>query len=81
MNQAQRREFVEKHRTGIFGFQRKHGPPSMSVVYYVVDGDDLLVSTMAERAKTKATNAREKLPCACWTRNGRSRTCSSTGPR
>jgi len=54
MNQSQRREFVEKHRTCIFGFQRKHGPPSMSVVYYVVDGDDLLISTMAERAKAKA---------------------------
>ena len=54
MNQAQRREFVEKHRTCIFGFQRKQGPPSMSVVYYVVDGDDLLISTMAARAKAKA---------------------------
>ena len=54
MNQTQRREFVEKHRTCIFGFQRRHGPPSMSVVYYVMDGDDLLISTMAERAKAKA---------------------------
>ena len=26
----------------------------MTVVYYVVDGDDLLVSTMAERGKAKA---------------------------
>lgn len=54
MNQQQRREFVESHRTCIFGFQRKQGPPSMSVVYYVTDGDDLLVSTMRERAKAKA---------------------------
>ena len=54
MNQAERRAFVERHRTCIFGFQRKQGPPSMSVVYYVVDGDDLLVSTMAARAKAKA---------------------------
>jgi PPOX class probable F420-dependent enzyme len=54
MNQGERRDFVEKHRTCIFGFQRKHGPPSMSVVYYVMDGDDILVSTMAERAKAKA---------------------------
>jgi PPOX class probable F420-dependent enzyme len=54
MDQAQRRTFVERHRTCIFGFQRKHGPPSMSVVYYVTDGDDILVSTMAERAKAKA---------------------------
>ena len=54
MDQQERRAFVEKHRTCIFGFQRKQGPPSMSVVYYVVDGDDLLVSTMRERAKAKA---------------------------
>jgi PPOX class probable F420-dependent enzyme len=54
MNQAERRAFVERHRTCIFAFQRKNGPPSMSVVYYVVDGDDLLVSTMAARAKAKA---------------------------
>jgi PPOX class probable F420-dependent enzyme len=54
MNQAERRTFVETHRTCIFGFQRKQGPPSMSVVYYVVDGDDLLVSTMAARAKARA---------------------------
>lgn len=54
MNQAERREFVEKHRTCVFAFQRKQGPPSMSVVYYVMDDDDLLISTMAERAKAKA---------------------------
>ena len=51
MNQAERRAFVAKHRTCIFGFQRKQGPPSMSVVYYVLEGDDILISTMAERAK------------------------------
>jgi PPOX class probable F420-dependent enzyme len=54
MNQDQRRQFVESHRTCNFGFQRRNGPPSMSVVYYVVDGDDVLVSTMNERAKAKA---------------------------
>ena len=54
MNQAERRAFVAGHRTCIFGFQRKHGPPSMSVVYYVMDGDDILISTMAERAKARA---------------------------
>lgn len=54
MDQQQRRAFVESHRTCVFGFQRKQGPPSMSVVYYVVDGDDLLVSTMRARAKAKA---------------------------
>ena len=64
MNQAERRAFVENHRTCIFAFQRRHGPPSMSVVYYVLDGDDLLVSTMAARAKAKAV-ARTKEASVC----------------
>lgn len=64
MDQAARRAFVETHRTCIFGFQRKQGPPSMSVVYYVMDGDDLLVSTMAARAKAKAiARTREATVC------------------
>jgi PPOX class probable F420-dependent enzyme len=54
MNAEERREFVERHRTCVFGYQRKEGPPSMSVVYYTMDGDDLLISTMADRAKAKA---------------------------
>jgi nitroimidazol reductase NimA-like FMN-containing flavoprotein (pyridoxamine 5'-phosphate oxidase superfamily) len=64
MNQAQRRAFVENHRTCVFGFQRKQGPPSMSVVYYVMDGHDLLISTMADRAKAKAIGrTREAAVC------------------
>lgn len=54
MNAEERREFVERHRTCVFGYQRKEGPPSMSIVYYTMDGDDLLISTMADRAKAKA---------------------------
>src|SRR5215470_7980533 len=54
MDKDARRAFVEAHRTCIFAYQRRKGPPSMSVVYYVMDGDDLLVSTMAARAKAKA---------------------------
>lgn len=54
MNGRERREFVRKHRTCVFGFGRKEHGPSMSVVYYVMDGDDLLVSTMEGRAKAKA---------------------------
>lgn len=50
----ERREFVRRHRTCVFGFNRKQGPPSMSIVYYVCDGDEILVSTMAARAKAKA---------------------------
>jgi PPOX class probable F420-dependent enzyme len=54
VNGQERREFVREHRTCIFGYERKSGPPSMSVVYYVMDGDDLLISTMADRAKARA---------------------------
>jgi len=54
MGPAERREFVRSHRTAIFGYGRKEHGPSMSVVYYVMDGDDILVSTMAGRGKAKA---------------------------
>ena len=54
MNAEQRRAFVRQHRTCIFGYQRRQGPPSMSVVYYKVHGDEIVISTMAERAKAKA---------------------------
>ncbi len=54
MNAEERRSFVEKHRTCVFSYARRHGPPSMSIVYYVMDGDDLLVSTMQDRAKARA---------------------------
>src|SRR5262245_43389417 len=54
MNAEQRRAFVREHRTCIFAFQRKQGPPSMSVVYYTTHGDDILIATMAARAKARA---------------------------
>jgi len=54
MDAEQRRAFVREHRTCIFAFQRQKGPPSMSVVYYTMDGDDILIATMAARAKARA---------------------------
>ncbi len=53
MNQQERRQFVRDHRTCVFGYERTKGPPSMSIVYYAMDGDDMLVSTMADRAKAR----------------------------
>ncbi len=54
----QRRSFVREHRTAIFGYPRKQDGPSMSVVYYVMEGDDrILVSTMRDRAKARAVRA------------------------
>ena len=54
MDRNERREFVRKHRTCVFGYNRQNDGPAMTVVYYVLDGDDLLVSTMAARAKAPA---------------------------
>lgn len=54
MNSQERRDFVRAHRTAIFGYGRREHGPAMTVVYYVTDGDDLLVSTMAARGKAKA---------------------------
>jgi PPOX class probable F420-dependent enzyme len=54
MDRDERREFVRSHRTCVFGYARQSHGPAMTVVYYVMDGDDLLVSTMAERSKAKA---------------------------
>ena len=54
MNAEERRDFVREHRTCVFGYARRAGPPSMSIVYYVVEDDEILVSTMADRAKAHA---------------------------
>ena len=51
MDANQRREFVKSHRTAVFGYERKAHGPAMSIVYYVMDGDDILVSTMAARGE------------------------------
>jgi PPOX class probable F420-dependent enzyme len=55
MTAAERREFVRTHRTCVLGYGRRLEGPAMSIVYYVpTDADELLVSTMAARAKTRA---------------------------
>lgn len=54
MTSEQRRQFVRDHRTAIFGYNRAEDGPAMSIVFYYVSGDEILVSTMAERAKAKA---------------------------
>ena len=61
MDTAERREFVRKHRTCIFGYNRQNDGPAMTVVYYVIDGDDLLISTMAARGKAKAVRRNPKI--------------------
>ena len=61
MNSNQRKEFVRSHRTAVFGYQRKSHGPAMSIVYYVMDGDDILVSTMNARGKAGAVRRNPKV--------------------
>jgi len=57
VNQEERRAFVRKHRTCVFGYPRKAHGPAMTIVYYLMNGDDeLLISTMAARGKAKAVD-------------------------
>jgi Pyridoxamine 5'-phosphate oxidase len=58
---AQRRQFVREHRTAIFGYGRKKDGPAMTALYYVMDGDDILISTMRARAKAKAVQRNPKV--------------------
>jgi len=52
---SERRQFVRTHRTCVFGYERRAQGPSMSIVYYIpTEDDELLISTMAGRAKAKA---------------------------
>jgi PPOX class probable F420-dependent enzyme len=61
MNREARRKFVLEHRTAVFATNRKQHGPAQSLVYYVSDGDDLLVSTMGARAKAKAVERMGKV--------------------
>jgi len=61
MNREERRGFVAANGTAIFGYGRRKDGPAMTVVYYVLDGNDILVSTMAERAKAKAVERSQKV--------------------
>ena len=59
---SERREFVRTHRTCVFGYERRHDGPAMSVVYYLpTDDDELLVSTMAGRGKARAVSRNPKV--------------------
>jgi len=62
MDREERKQFVRSHRTRVFGYNRRSDGPSMSIVYYLMDGaDHLLVSTMAERGKAKAVRRNAKV--------------------
>lgn len=62
MQPSERRTFVRTHRTCVFGYRRRTDGPAMSVVYYIPTSDDeLLVSTMAGRAKAQAVERDPKV--------------------
>ena len=62
MDQQERRAFVRSHRTCVFGYNRGDDGPAMTVVYYVMNGDDeLLISTMAARSKARAVGGGRKV--------------------
>jgi PPOX class probable F420-dependent enzyme len=61
MTPEERRQFVRDHRTAIFGYARKNDGPAMSALYYVMEGDEILVSTMRARGKTAAVRRDPKV--------------------
>lgn len=59
---SERRLFVQTHRTCVFGYGRRSDGPAISIVYYVPDDNgDLLIATMADRAKAKAVTRNGKV--------------------
>jgi PPOX class probable F420-dependent enzyme len=47
------REFLDDHRVGVLATIASDGRPRQSVVYYVRDGDRLLISTESKRLKAR----------------------------
>ena len=54
MTPEERKQFLESHRLAVVGLNRGSGQPQLSPVYYVLDGEELLISTTLTRAKAKA---------------------------
>ena len=61
MTPQERAAFLKEHRLAIVGVERKSAPPQLSPVYYTLDGDDLLISTTATRAKAKSIRRNPRL--------------------
>lgn len=78
----EQRKFLESHRLCVFGFNRRSGPPSLSPVYYFMDGDEIVISTTSSRIKAKVVQRNpevsvcvldEKMPFAYLTVYGHAR--------
>src|SRR5579875_2197802 len=61
MNKEERIAFVRAHRVGVFGTNRKNSGPAMTIVYYIMDGNDLLISTMEGRGKARSVKRDPKV--------------------
>lgn len=53
MTPEERSDFLRSHRLCVVSYARRSGPPAMTPVYYVMEGDDILISTTRSRAKAK----------------------------
>jgi PPOX class probable F420-dependent enzyme len=58
------KQFLNDNRFCVVGYGRKAGPPAMSPVYYVMDGDDLLITTQTTKYKGRVF-ARERDVSVC----------------
>jgi nitroimidazol reductase NimA-like FMN-containing flavoprotein (pyridoxamine 5'-phosphate oxidase superfamily) len=52
------RQFLETHSFAIVGYNRKSAPPSLSPVYYAVDGEDIVFSTTKDARQRPGRRAR-----------------------
>ena len=50
---AELREFLDAQRVGVLATVAADGRPRQSLVYYARDGEDLVLSTLAQRLKAK----------------------------
>ena len=51
MTPEQRRKFLEEHRFGVLGVEREAKSPHLTPVYYVLDGEDIIISITRSRVK------------------------------
>lgn len=48
------REFLAAHRYCVVGTNSRSGPPALSPVFYVMEGDEIVISITTERHKYRA---------------------------
>lgn len=53
MSPEDAREFLDTHRLAVLGVNRDGRPPHLTPIYYVRDGDDILISITGSRTKSK----------------------------